>query len=78
MVKEIVLIGETDMDNGVDLIHSWTSVEEALESERFSFLEEYWDEDSNDMSWEQVTQMTDLKEFIKKVSHPFYLVESED
>ncbi len=76
MKKKIVLVGETYMDNGIDLIHSWSSVEEALESERFSFLREYWDDE--EMSWDELTQMKDLEEFIEKVNHPFYLVKSED
>lgn len=76
MKKKIVLVGETEMDNGIDLIHSWSSVEEALESERFSFLQEYWDDE--EMSWDELTQMTDLEKFIEKVNHPFYLIESED
>ena len=76
MVKENVLVGETYMSDGVDLIHSWSSVEEALESGRFDFCEEMWDDE--EMSWEEVTEMTDLKEFIEKINYPFYLLESEN
>jgi hypothetical protein len=68
-----ILVGETNMQDGNDLIHSWGSVGEALDSGRFDYLEEMWDED---ISWDEVKQIKDLTEFIEKVSYPFYLVES--
>jgi len=72
-----ILVGETYMSDGVDLIHTWGSVEEALVSGRFEYLNEMWDEDLNDLSWEEVQEIEDLEEFINTVGYPFYLVESE-
>jgi ribosome-associated toxin RatA of RatAB toxin-antitoxin module len=70
MKNKTILVRETYMSDGVDLIHSWSSVDEALESGRFEYLNEMWDQD---ISWEEVCQIENLKEFIEKVGYPFEL-----
>jgi hypothetical protein len=72
-----ILVGETYMNDGIDLIHTWGSVQEALDSGRFEYLNEMWDEDQNDLTWDEVQEIENLEEFINTVSYPFYLVESE-
>ena len=54
------------------------SVKQALKSGRFDYMEDMWDDDSEEMSWEEVCEIVELEAFIEKVSYPFYLVESEN
>ena len=72
-----VLVRETNMGNGVDLFHIWTSVEEALRSGQFDYLTDMWDEDLEDLTWEEVQEIENLEEFINTIGYPFEVVKSE-
>ena len=74
---EKILVGETYMSDGVDLIHTWGTVEEALSSGRFEYLNEMWNEDLEDLTWDEVQEIEDLKKFIETVGYPFYLIQTD-
>ena len=67
-----ILVGETYMADGIDLIHEWSSVEEAWESGRLDFLEDFLDDDEE---FEEIKKSKSVQELIEKVSYPFYFVD---
>jgi hypothetical protein len=78
---------ETNMNDGIDLIHEWSSVEEALKSGRFDYVYQMWcDEYDDEMEEYDIKNEDDLfnffrkecdgvEDFIEKISYPFYLAE---
>lgn len=66
--KELLVVVETEMSDGVDLHHLWKTKQEALESERFDFL---YDCDMD--RWLAVEKSTTIIEMIKAAGHPFYI-----
>lgn len=52
-----------------DQTYYWSSVDEALESGRFEYLEEQLQEDE----YEDIKSSKSVKELIKKVGYPFFL-----
>ena len=61
------------MGDGVDLIHHWSSVEEALESGRFEYLWNNYDEDMDDFHPDELEKCQSVEEMIKIVGFPFEL-----
>ena len=76
-----MLIIETNMDDGVDLEWCWDTIEEAIESGRFEYIEETgfndeYDEDGNltYSHWDFIVENSKtLEEFIENVGYPFYI-----
>jgi hypothetical protein len=62
------------MSDGVDLIHEWKSVKEALDSGRFDYLWDMFDEDE-DENPDDLYECETIEELIEKVSYPFELIE---
>ena len=62
------------MSNGVDLIHEWSSVREALDSGRFDYLWSNYDEDE-DENPDDLYRCETIEELIKKVSYPFEIIQ---
>lgn len=54
-----VKVRETYMDDGVDLIHTFSTVQEALDSGRFEYIEE------------DLTEYKSVEELIAHVGYPF-------
>ena len=67
-----ILVGETYMADGIDLIHEWSSVEEVWESGRLDYLEDFLDDEEE---FEEIKKSKSIEELIKKVSYPFYFVD---
>lgn len=61
---------ETEMWDGVDLIHQWSSVEEAIESGRFDYLLEH-----EECTEEELESCKSVEELVKLAGYPFYIVE---
>lgn len=63
-------IRETNMSNGVDLIHYWNDIPEAIKSGRFDYLMEM-DEDNfyETLFFNSET----LEDFIKNIGYPFFI-----
>lgn len=59
---------ETYTSDGIDIIHEWSSVEEALESGRFDYLfeEEWYDDDDRTEDTEFYTNLdSDFNSFVR-------------
>lgn len=67
MEKQIRVL-ETGMCDGIDIIHTFTSVEEALESGRFDYLIE-----QDEYTEEELSSYKSVEEFIEKIGYPFFL-----
>ena len=61
------------MGDGVDLIHYWSSVNEALESGRFEYLWNNYDEDLDDFHPDELEKCQSVEEMIEMVGFPFEL-----
>ena len=61
------------MGDGVDLIHNWSSVQEALESGRFEYLWLNYDEDFDDFNPDDLYKCQSVEEMIEMVGFPFEL-----
>jgi hypothetical protein len=61
------------MSDGVDLIHNWSSVQEALESGRFEYLWLNYDEDFDDFNPDDLYKCQSVEEMIEMVGFPFEL-----
>lgn len=61
------------MGDGVDLIHHWSSVEEALQSGRFEYLWNNYDEEFDDFNPDDLIKCQSVEEMIKIVGFPFEL-----
>jgi hypothetical protein len=78
---------ETNMSDGIDLIHEWSSVEEALQSGRFDYVYQMWcDEYPDEIEDYDIQDEEDLfnffkqeckgiEDFIEKISYPFDLAD---
>jgi hypothetical protein len=66
---------ETNMNDGVDLIHNWKTVKQALKSGRFDYLWDNYDEDIDDENPDDLYDCKSINELIEKVSYPFSLVD---
>ena len=62
---------ETEMYDGVDLIHNWKSVKHALNSGRFDYL--YEDLEMYDLTEEDIKNCKSVEELINMVGYPFIL-----
>jgi hypothetical protein len=71
------IVIETYMSDGVDLVHSWSSVKEAFDSGRLDYLWDEYDENSGDEHPDDLKKCQSVEELIEKVSYPFYLFKSE-
>ena len=58
---------ETNMTDGVDLIHNWKTVKQALKSGRFDYHEDIDD----------LYNCKSIEELIETISYPFSLIESK-
>lgn len=60
-----------------DQTYYWSSVKEALKSGRFDYLEDTYDEDIEDETfdefWSRIENSKSVKELIEIVGYPFYL-----
>jgi hypothetical protein len=70
-----ILVGETYMADGIDLIHEWSSVEEAWVSGRLDYLSDDWI--TTNSEYKKLRSYKTLRKLIEKVSYPFYFVESK-
>ena len=86
MKQKKYIIGEGQMHNGIDLIHTWVSVEDALNSERFDYLRdnlEYKKDhelyDYNEDTYRQLENCKTMEEFIELMDTDiFYLIEVQE
>lgn len=64
---------ETNMSDGVDIIWDFNTIQEALESERFDYLSQFIDEDSELSELDVILSKSEtIEEFINNVGYPFY------
>jgi len=62
-----VIVIETYMGDGNDLIHEWKTVRAALKSGRFDYLIE-----NGDYKKKQLTSCETVEELVELVGYPFY------
>lgn len=75
MEKKTIVI-EGYMHDGIDRIHVWSSVEDALESGRFEYLDEQ-DHDDDDFNPDELDQCESVEELIEMVGYPFEVYEGD-
>jgi len=63
---------ETNMGDGIDLVHDWNTIDEAVDSGRFEYIEQ----NDGKKAWKKIMKATTIEEFIENVGYPFY--EDED
>lgn len=73
-----VIVIEGYIEGGKDLVHIWGSVEEALESGRFEYLEQIQDEDDEDsINPDDLEDCQSVQELIDLVGFPFEVYEGD-
>ena len=65
-MKNLITVIETYMGDGIDLIHEWETVREALESGRFDYLIE-----DGSYKKKQLTSCKSVEELVQLASYPF-------
>jgi hypothetical protein len=64
------VVRETYMGDGIDLIHEWSTIQEAKESGRFDFLV-----DNGDITEKAFDRIKTIPALLKAASYPFSLEE---
>lgn len=60
---------ETNMADGIDLVHEFFSIEDAIKSERFDYIKENFGK----KEWRNILRKSKtIEDFIKNVGYPFY------
>ena len=67
-MKTTYEVTESNMDDNIDLVHYFTSVDEAMESGRFDFI---LDGDDS-MTFKSLVSKSDLSSLLKFVSDNYY------
>lgn len=70
-----MIVIETNMRDGVDLIHEWNTVDDAWKSGRLDYLSEQDWRDEEEMN--ELYSIQNLRELIEKIWDPFYIMESK-
>ena len=80
-MENLVKVQETNMDNGIDLIHIWKTVRIALKSGRFDYWVEsdapYCDDEewfNEDKSYYGLETLKSVEELISVIGYPFSII----
>jgi hypothetical protein len=72
------IVIEGYMNDGIDRVYSWGSVDEALESGRFEYLDGMYDEDDEDsLNPDDLENCESVEELIEMVGYPFEVYEGD-